>query len=800
MGFHTPFSVLVIGGIVGIFVFAASSAFTVWFKRNQSASEPQEQTASLSATLLKLALSGGVVLAIIFGLNAVQPRTFLEQEGLLLGKDLFTIRSRAGFTAEYPPLDRESTATTEYVEQGKVLVSFRPNPDPKEIAAASRQRDILQEQLNLERTRRPPADPALQNQLESLERRLDIQNQRQKELINQRESYLREETKTNAASSSEYRQIEKQAITVDSEYKQTAVSLQTAEMEMRSASELLQRNLISQHEKNSRIAAYNVLRSKFDELRERARLLEQEKAAIRASLSEARQRTREQLANVERWLTEVTAIKQQIAAERDEASKRLQEEGAHGNERHSSRIRQLELQLAEVSALLPNLELPARVEVTAPWSGYVGYRDLSPATLRPDTGPLVVMYKPDHIWVELQAPNDPARDLTGGNTRIKLFVHGASNAQVAFSGHLERKLPLPDGKTVTLRVSTAPPASLVRKLALGEEVQAYVNISSKGFSIASVFEKIPAFLHANHSSLLYAGVSFVSIIVPVCFFTAIIIARSHRGASAKETLTSASKNNSLAVSKNDDLVTHISLYTHAHTNESKLPNLQYQKDFIYDFTNGDSENLSGQPDIRHRESSLPIADTVSVQLERIIGQHQDIAPITQVITDRQKQPSINSHTDHMVHTWQVLGKCLSQSIITGDVDISLLNILHGRLEQHGVWATPFIASALSRDIYDDMLLTYGLNLCVKRLSEVQHRAELEPAICDLTRDLCILQRFFPILFKKIVPNLQQGLTAALYVVMTEVEAETEEDNLLAMLRQVLADISTKRPERHLDVE
>jgi dynactin complex subunit len=137
----------------------------------------------------------------------------------------------------------------------------------------------------------------LQSQLDSLERRLDILNQRQKELINQRESYLREETKTNTASNSEYRQIEKQAIAVDSESKQTAVSLQMAEAEMHSAAELLQRNLISQREKNSRIAAYNVLRSKLDELRERARLLEQEKAAIRANLSEARQRTREQLAN-----------------------------------------------------------------------------------------------------------------------------------------------------------------------------------------------------------------------------------------------------------------------------------------------------------------------------------------------------------------------------------------------------------------------------------------------------------------------------------------------------------------------
>jgi hypothetical protein len=108
-----------------------------------------------------------------------------------------------------------------------------------------------------------------------------------------------------------------------------------------------------------------------------------------------------------------------------------------------------------VNTLLPGPELSARIEVTAPWSGYVGYRDLSPASLRPDTGPLVVMYKPDHIWVELRAPLDLVRDLTGDNTRIKLSIHGTSSAQVTFSGYLERKLPLPDEKTVTLRVSTA---------------------------------------------------------------------------------------------------------------------------------------------------------------------------------------------------------------------------------------------------------------------------------------------------------------------------------------------------------
>src|SRR4030095_9874921 len=102
MGLPIPLSVLIIGGLIGILVFALSSAFAVWFRRNQSASELQEQTASLSASLLKLALSVGSVVVIVSYFNAIQPHTLLDQEGLLMGKDLLTVRSRAGFIAEYP--------------------------------------------------------------------------------------------------------------------------------------------------------------------------------------------------------------------------------------------------------------------------------------------------------------------------------------------------------------------------------------------------------------------------------------------------------------------------------------------------------------------------------------------------------------------------------------------------------------------------------------------------------------------------------------------------------------------------
>lgn len=680
-----------------------------------------------------------------------------------------------------------------------MLVSFVPNPDPKEIAAASYQRDILQEQLALERTRRPPGDPSLQNQLDSLEHRLDILNQRQKELINRRESYLREETKTNAAGDSEYRQLEKQAVTVNSEYKQTAISLQTAEQEMHWASELLQRNLISQQEQNNRIAAYNVLRSKLDELRERARLMEQEKAAIRASLSEARQRTREQLASIDQWLREVAATKQQAAVEYDELSKRLQEESAYGSEQHSSRIRQLELQLAEVNTVIPSPDLPTRIDVTAPWSGYIGYRDLSPASLRPDTGPLVVMYKPDHIWVELQSPMDLVHDLTGDNTRVKVSIHSPSSTHATFAGYLEKKWPLPDKKTVALRVSTTPPASLVRKLALGEEIQAFVQISSQGFSIDGIRENIAASLRTNHSSLLYAGVSFVPILLGTWLLIFVIIARRHRRIIANELIVRTPRHTPVIVSNHNPLETQVDLYTHSPIHGSQLSTIQNQTGFIYDFTNGTSEKTTRQHEANPQAGTRPMENAVLVKLERIIGRQTGIISSTQAKIERQKFPYMSGESDHLVYTCQIVGAQLSQSIENNNIDLNLMDTLHEQLEQNGVWVLPFIASALSRGIHDDMLLAYSVNLCVKKLSEVRHKAEFEPAICDLARYLDILQRLFSPSFKRIMPNLQQGMTMALHIVTAEVEAETEENTLLTMLRQVLADINVDRPDRHLDM-
>jgi hypothetical protein len=811
MALHIPLSVLIIGGLVGILVFAVSSAFTVWFQRNQSASELQGQPSSLSASLLKLAISVGSVVAIVFCFNAIQPHTLLDQEGLLVGKDLLTVRSRAGFIAEYPLRDPDNTATTEYIEQGQALVIFRRSPDPKELAAAFQQRDSLQEQLNLERTRRPPIDPTLQNQLNALERRLDILTQRQKELSNQQENALREEAKNNPAGNSEYRQLEQQVIMIDSEQKQTARNLQHAfnelrsadiEMGMQSASEMRARGLSSQREKNNRIVAYDVLQSKLHGLRERARLLEQEKAAMRTGFSEVQRRIREQLANIKKELLEVKAAKQQTTAEHEDVSKRLRAASAHEDARLSSRSRQLELQLAEVEAFIASPESPASLTVTAPWPGYVGYRDLSPASLRPDTGPLAVMYKPGHIWVELQAPLSIARDFTSANTSVQLFIHDPSTTPLAFLGHLDRKLPSPDETKVDLRISTNPPALLVRKLALGEEIQARVHIRSKGFAIASLLEQIPASLLTNQFSLPHVGGLVVVIIASLCL---VLLARRtlyHRRKTLKESTINNTRNVPLIVSNNRHSGNNSSSYSRSHTNGSKLPvpYLPREGKFIFDFTDTSVDQYAPKLDLSHQEVSHIIENMALPQIQRAIEEHKKMTQTTQSLIEHQNRHPVNGTPDYNFQHWLALGRQLNQSIITNAIDLTLLATLHQQLAQQGSGVAPFIASALSKDIHADMLLGYSLELCAKRLSEVQHKGELGQAMCDLARDLCVLQLFFPALITQIIPNLQQGLTIAMRLATAEVEAETEADALLVMLQEVLASISNNQRDTSLHME
>ncbi len=147
---------------------------------------------------------------------------------------------------------------------------------------------------------------------------------------------------------------------------------------------------------------------------------------------------------------------------------------------------------------------------------------------------------------------------------------------------------------------------------------------------------------------------------------------------------------------------------------------------------------------------------VLIQVQRVVEDHKKMTKSTQHVIEGRKLHAMNSKPDHSFHDWWILGRKLNRSIISNDVDITLLASLHQQIEQQGIWVTPFIASTLSTDIHADILLGYILELCVKRLSEVQHKVELGQAIGDLARYLCILQLFFPALVKQKYPTCNRG--------------------------------------------
>jgi hypothetical protein len=368
--------------------------------------------------------------------------------------------------------------------------------------------------------------------------------------------------------------------------------------------------------------------------------------------------------------------------------------------------------------------------------------------------------------VAVQVPIRVAQALRSDQTRIKVFFHSISPTHVELSGHLASKLPLPDDQHVELRIGTTPPAALIRKLALGEEVQARVHISSEGVSIDRMLQQLSISSFTPYFSSFDEGLPFVSIIAALGLLLLIIMILCHRRTLSKAIVTHNSNNNSLIVHHNGFSKNHESSYPHPYTNGTKPSHLLQEEDFTYDFTN-----------------DLADTEVTSLNISR-----QGVA-----------HAEMHGKPDQRFHDWWVLGKQLDQSILTNEVDTALLARLQQQLEHHGLWVIPFIASALSTTIQADLLLSYSLQLCVKRLSEVHHAFALGQAMGDLARDLCIVQRFFPALFKQIIPNLQQGLTMALHLATAEVQAETDTDTLLAMLREVFTTVSNSRQEASFDV-
>jgi hypothetical protein len=586
-------------------------------------------------------------------------------------------------------------------------------------------------------------------------------SQREKDLIQQRENFQSQETQNMAAGNTEYRQIEQQLVTTQAEIQQTAVGLENAGLQMRSAVTLFDRGLISLNEKSSRIAAYNILQSKLEALKKREVLLQQEKAALQVSLGQSRQTQSQQIGTLERWLIEVKQAREQAVAQHSDIAKRLQQENGNASERQQSRVRQIELQLEEVNQLLGDPASPDRIKVEAPFDGYIGYRDLSPGSPKVDAGPLIVLYKPDHIWVQLLVSPETAQELTSEKTNIKLFIPGFSSGLDEFTGRIEQKLALTDRRHVELRISAAPPGALVRKLAMGEEFRPRVRVSSQGFSAAGLLKQLPGAALIRQHAWLRVGLIFIAINLLLGLLIIAIIRLNNRR--TRDPAWRSAEGNALLTVASGYAHSAAGTRAHARSEPLKLPDPSEKAGYIYNFTQDGRQDAAGPAGISLQQVSNPAANELGPQVDFRDG-------------------------------WD-LGEKLNRSIITSDVDIPLLENLFRQIEQQGVWITPFIACAISAEIDANRLLGYSMKLSVKRLSAVRQKSELGPAFGDLARYFCVLQLFFPALVRQIIPHLQQGLTRALQIAFAKLQADPQmTDHWLNLLRELIPAFGDTCPE------
>ena len=149
----------------------------------------------------------------------------------------------------------------------------------------------------------------------------------------------------------------------------------------------------------------------------------------------------------------------------------IEQDKVRAKRQQDYRIRQVELQIAELDALL-NVRVGA-LDVRAPWDGLVGFREPSPASARLSNRPLVVLYKPGSVSVRIHVSAD---QLNGtGPVEIDMQALIPETASSTFAGKITRRVRLPDGSG-ELYIAADPPEAAIRELAAGSSVPVHVAI------------------------------------------------------------------------------------------------------------------------------------------------------------------------------------------------------------------------------------------------------------------------------------------------------------------------------------
>lgn len=459
-----PWLVLLLGSITGLLAFAVSNALHVRNSRSRrSSSDPR---GPLATRIRQGAAAAATIFLLLMLIRAVPGPTLVNTRGWLSGNDLFTVTGRPGFMASYPNAERE-------VNKGDVILQLVRDAGPDEVAAAASRRALLIQDLEFARLETLRIDPLLLAEHGAAKEQLKALEGRQQKLLDAQESLLRGAPRQQLTDQSRLHDIEREIQSARHELDQTATSLKAASTSLDIANRPGSIGLIPADDVAKRAERVEVLDSRRAELRERVALLTRERQRLQVLTAASEATNEEQMRQRD---AELKALQEGMARARERVQTAWQAIGqdkVRAERQHQHRVRQIELQVAELDELLDARE--GALEVRAPWSGVVGFRESSPASARSGNRPLLVLYRPGTIAAKVRVPTGQASPDPGDTVEIDVRALVTEAAGSTFAGTIAGASRQADG-SAELLIAGDPPAIAVRDLAQGNSVPVHVHI------------------------------------------------------------------------------------------------------------------------------------------------------------------------------------------------------------------------------------------------------------------------------------------------------------------------------------
>ena len=458
--------VILIGGGVGLATYCLLCAAHVWQARNArlSGGVPAGEVNRYRRLAGLIGLAGVVAAGGVAAWNTAAP-----QEGLLLGRDLFTVRMPPNLMVQRLA---DATAVTVDTE----LAAFHSPERAAEMDVLRLQQESLQAEQRILRAEPLAGTPeALQQLAEGKAQRRDLEG-RLANLTLDQDRLRRETLLERLAKQDEIARLRVAMSRIRGELEQARCEQEHLEREWARSQALDQRGVVTEEELAEK--AKNVLLSGMEvqQLERQLTDLQAEKAGLEegtealTALADEQSRARD--AEMESLARELEAI----AEELERLTERHREDVVRARRHRDERLQKIKVELEQTGRAWEGLAATTRV--VAPFPGRVVYRDPAPGSAPPGE-PLLVVASGAGVCFQVRLPRwvRPSLEDTEQVT-VELIEERQRGelqrfAKHRFAGRLVDWQDLPDDPRRGLATFTCtPPAGAVRQLASKQQVAA----------------------------------------------------------------------------------------------------------------------------------------------------------------------------------------------------------------------------------------------------------------------------------------------------------------------------------------